>query len=103
MVKITNTRYRNVFYEFDKGEKLSDVENILTTGFPVGICPKCGELLIIKKGKYGKFIACEGFKTSGCKNTYKINNFKTAFKFEVSKIPSKIKMGKIHWSLYKRD
>ena len=102
MVEITNTRYRNVFYEFDKGERLIDNENILTTGFPVGICPKCGELLIIKNGKYGKFVACSGFK-DGCKNTYRIDNFKTAFRFKVSKIPSKIKMGKIHWSLYKRD
>lgn len=100
MVKITTSRYRNVYYNFEKGEKLSDMD-FLTNGFPVGICPKCGEKLVVRNGSFGKFVACGGFK-KGCKNTYNIKNFKTAFAFEVSKIPSKNKACEINYYLHKR-
>ena len=101
MVKIRSSRYRNTFYSFEKGEKLAEMD-FLVNNFPVGICPKCGERLIVKNGKYGQFIACEGFK-NGCKNTYNIKNFKTAFAFEVTRIPSKVKACEVYWSFYRRD
>lgn len=41
----------------------------------VGKCPKCNEFLIIKEGKFGKFVGCAGFK-NGCKNTYQISTFR---------------------------
>ena len=33
------------------------------------ICPKCGEKLIPKNGKYGKFYGCQNFPK--CRYTYK--------------------------------
>lgn len=36
------------------------------------ICDKCGKFMIIKTGRYGKFMACSGYPE--CKNTKKINN-----------------------------
>ncbi|MCS6789092.1 MAG: type I DNA topoisomerase [Patescibacteria group bacterium] len=36
------------------------------------ICEKCGKPMIIKFGKFGKFLACSGFPE--CKNTKKIEN-----------------------------
>jgi DNA topoisomerase-1 len=36
------------------------------------ICEKCGKPMVIKMGRFGKFLACSGFPE--CKNTKKINN-----------------------------
>lgn len=35
-----------------------------------GICPKCGSQLVVRNGKYGKFIGCS--KYPKCKYTNKI-------------------------------
>ena len=35
------------------------------------ICEKCGRPMVIKQGRYGKFLACSGFPE--CKNTYSVN------------------------------
>lgn len=43
-------------------------------GDKVGVCPKCGGDLVVKNGRYGKFIACNEFPK--CRNTYKIKGFK---------------------------
>ena len=43
-------------------------------GDVVGICPRCKHELIIKEGKYGKFIACNNYPR--CKNTYNYGNFR---------------------------
>ena len=40
----------------------------------VGFCPNCGNELLIKEGKYGKFIGCSNFPK--CRKTYKYENFK---------------------------
>lgn len=32
-------------------------------------CPKCGRLLVLREGKYGKFLGCPGFPK--CKYIYK--------------------------------
>lgn len=39
---------------------------------PKYICPKCGDNLIIKKGKYGAFIGCSNYPY--CKYTRKLNS-----------------------------
>ncbi len=52
----------------------------------VGKCPKCGQPLVIKKGKYGEFVSCSGFKVSGCKNTYSLEHFKVFDKKLLNKL-----------------
>ena len=74
MVKVIKFRSGDVDVELKKGDLISEIPE-LSIGTPVGICPKCGEELVIRNGKNGKFIACKGFK-NGCRNTYKIGGFK---------------------------
>ena len=52
----------------------------------VGKCPKCGKPLIIKNGKFGKFISCSGFKETGCKTTYNLDGFKVFDKQLLNKL-----------------
>ena len=100
-MKITNLKLGGTIYNFEKGERLADINDyVLRSDFPVGFCPKCGEPLVIRNGKYGKFIACSNFK-NGCKNTYNLKNFKTISALEVSRIPSKRKACTVHWSIRK--
>lgn len=47
----------------------------LTTEATDEKCPECGELLVVKLGKRGKFIACSGFK-EGCKYTRSVDGDK---------------------------
>jgi DNA topoisomerase-1 len=35
-------------------------------------CDKCGKPMVIKQGRYGKFMACSGYPE--CKNTYSVNS-----------------------------
>jgi DNA topoisomerase-1 len=35
-------------------------------------CDKCGKPMVIKQGRYGKFLACSGYPE--CKNTYSVNS-----------------------------
>jgi ssDNA-binding Zn-finger/Zn-ribbon topoisomerase 1 len=83
MVKTRRYRSGNVDVELEKGELISEIPG-LSIGTPVGICPKCGEELVIRGGKNGKFIGCKGFNSKGCKNTYKIVGFKAITKLEIS-------------------
>jgi len=47
-----------------KGEKaIIDYPNTQAYLDSLGICPRCGYLLIPRKGKFGPFIACKGFPT----------------------------------------
>ena len=52
----------------------------------LAMCPKCGEALIISKGKYGKFISCSAFKKTGCRKTYNIEHFKVFNKNLLNKL-----------------
>ncbi len=47
----------------------------LTTEATNEVCPECGQPLVVKLGKRGKFIACSGFK-EGCKYTRNIESDK---------------------------
>lgn len=58
------------FYEpFNKNleEKYKSVEKINTDEKTNEICDKCGKPMVIKLGRFGKFLACSGFPE--CKNT----------------------------------
>ena len=35
------------------------------------VCEMCGRRMVIKTGRYGKFLACPGYPT--CKNTRSLN------------------------------
>jgi DNA topoisomerase-1 len=35
-------------------------------------CDKCGKPMVVKQGRYGKFMACSGYPD--CKNTYSVNS-----------------------------
>lgn len=66
---------RKFYIPFNKNleEKYNDVEK--QTPEPVmtdEICPKCGKQMIIKTGRFGKFLACSGFPD--CKSTKTIND-----------------------------
>lgn len=58
----------------DIGDKIADLN--IKVGTVVGICPVCGNKLVVKTGKYGKFVGCNGFKTIGCRKTYKYETFR---------------------------
>jgi DNA topoisomerase-1 len=66
---------RKFYIPFNKNleEKYNDVEK--QTPEPImtdEICPKCGKRMIIKTGRFGKFLACSGFPD--CKSTKTIND-----------------------------
>jgi DNA topoisomerase-1 len=66
---------RKFYIPFNKNleEKYNDVEK--QTPEPImtdEICPKCGKQMIIKTGRFGKFLACSGFPD--CKSTKTIND-----------------------------
>lgn len=65
--------------------KAADLDSILSDSVPKetlcqtdeitvaeqAVCPKCGKLLVERKGKYGEFLGCSGFP--GCKYTKSIS------------------------------
>ncbi len=63
------------FYEpFEKNlkEKLEEVEKQNPDEATNEVCEKCGKPMIIKFGRFGKFMACSGFPE--CKNTRSLKN-----------------------------
>ena len=101
MVEVTNLRSGSTMYRFEKGEKFSEF-NFIVPEFPVGICPECGEPLVVKSGKFGRFVGCSGFK-KGCRKTYGLENFKAVFDFEVHRIPHKKRACEINYYIHKID
>lgn len=53
-------------------EEMADVKIVLKEDQTDEICDKCGRKMVIKHGRYGKFIACSGYPE--CKNVKKIVN-----------------------------
>jgi len=53
----------------EKTEKIAKVDMTEATD---EICPNCGKPMVIKQGRFGKFLACTGFPE--CKTTKPINN-----------------------------
>ena len=57
-----------------KGDYLKDLD--LSVGTVVGKCPKCGRDLIIKTGRYGRFVSCSGYYVWGCETSYRYESFR---------------------------
>lgn len=52
--------------QIEKAER--EIERVKVEDEPAGVnCEKCGRPMVIKKGRYGKFIACSGYPE--CRNT----------------------------------
>jgi len=91
---------KNFYSPFEKNleEKLETVEKLVTHEETNEKCDKCGKPMIIKMGRFGKFMACSGFPD--CKNTKQIIN-KTGIKCpECGKgdvIERKTRRGKTFW------
>lgn len=64
--------FHNHLVEKEKSLKKDDIMPEVTTE---EICDKCGSPMVIKTGRYGKFLACSNFPD--CKNTKPINNGQT--------------------------
>ena len=67
----------NFYDDFDKTlkqakEEMKDVKIELEEDKTDLICDKCGKPMVVKFGKYGKFIACSGFPD--CRNIVKLIN-----------------------------
>jgi DNA topoisomerase-1 len=55
-------------FEKDLISAVKTAEKVTLTDEPTGdACPKCGKPLIVKTGRFGKFVACSGYP--GCKFT----------------------------------
>jgi DNA topoisomerase-1 len=55
-------------FEKDYQKAVETAEKVKLADEPTGdLCPKCGKPLLIKTGRFGKFIACSGYP--GCKYT----------------------------------
>ena len=63
-------RYTANFSRDEKGKIL--LEESPDVGKQEGICDKCGKPMIIKRGRYGPFLACSGYPA--CKNTLPLNH-----------------------------
>ena len=71
------------------GDKIADLN--IKVGTVVGICPLCSNELVVKTGKYGKFVGCNGFKTIGCRKTYKYETFRIFNEAIISELNNKVK------------
>ena len=74
-VRQSRVNFDNYTISIEKGEIIGDIIDKLKVNMPVGKCPVCGEDLVIRRGKYGLFIGCAGFK-NGCRKTYNPKFFK---------------------------
>lgn len=67
-VKVVDEFYKPLSIQIntaeDKINKITLEEQVETTDI---LCEKCGKNMVIKRGKYGKFLACPGYPE--CKNT----------------------------------
>ncbi len=64
-VDILKTFYKTFSKDLEKGNQAQRVK--ITQLFSDEICDKCGRKMLIKSGRFGKFLACSGFPD--CKNT----------------------------------
>ena len=54
------------------GDAKKNIKNIKGTSEPTDLkCEKCGKPMVIKMGRYGKFLSCSGYPE--CKNTKQLN------------------------------
>ncbi len=85
-------------FEKNLNEKIESVKKINTEEKTDKKCDKCGKPMVIKMGRFGKFLACSGFPD--CKNTQQIVN-KIGIKCPDCKegdiIERKTRRGKTFW------
>ena len=62
---ILKTFYKTFSKVLEKGNQAQRIK--ITQLFSDEICDKCGRKMLIKSGRFGKFLACSGFPD--CKNT----------------------------------
>jgi len=99
------TILRDFYAPFEKNleRKYEEVEKVKKEDIPTDkICPKCGKPMVIKFGRFGKFLACTGFPE--CKHTEAIKDEKaktgiTCPKCEQGEIiAKKSKKGRVFYS-----
>ena len=60
--------YRGFAKSLEQAEKNMEGKRVKVADIPTDeVCEKCGKPMVIKSGRYGKFLACSGFPD--CKNT----------------------------------
>jgi DNA topoisomerase-1 len=64
-VDILKTFYKTFSKDLEKGNQAQRIK--ITQLFSDEICDKCGRKMLIKSGRFGKFLACSGFPD--CKHT----------------------------------
>jgi len=70
-VNVVEEFYRPL--EGDLNKAMTQAQKVKLAEQPLGQnCPQCGKPLLIKDGRYGKFIACSGFPE--CRYTSAYNN-----------------------------
>ncbi len=94
------TMLKNFYTPFEKilTEKMQSVQKVNTDEETGEKCDKCGQPMVVKNGKYGKFLACSGFPD--CKNIKSIINkigikCPDCHKGEI--IERKTRRGKVFW------
>ncbi len=55
----------------DREDIRSELKDSLMDQTSVGKCPKCGGILLVRKGKKGRFVGCSNYPK--CENTYQIS------------------------------
>lgn len=103
--KLTYQKMLKDFYApFEKNlnEKIKTVEKIKTEEKTEEKCPQCGKDLVIKMGRFGKFIACSGFpECKYIKKQIKKTGIKCPDCKDGDVIEKKTRKGKIFWGCSK--
>lgn len=73
-------KYTANFNRDEKGKVF--VESTPDLGETKGTCDKCGKAMVVKRGKFGPFLACSGYPE--CKNTRTLNNGSKSASTDVS-------------------
>ncbi len=61
--------YRGLAQSLEKAEENMKDQRVKVADIPTDeICPQCGKPMVIKSGRYGKFVACSGFPA--CRNSH---------------------------------
>lgn len=61
-----------VSYEHRISSFFSEIFNVPEEWYEMECCPICRGTLVLRQGKYGKFIGCSNYTTKGCKFTRKL-------------------------------
>ena len=80
----------------DFKKRLDGTYEILAKEFATDHCPECSKRMVVKKGRYGRFLACEDYPT--CKGTLPFTLDVTCPKCKVGKFAEKkSRFGKVFY------